>query len=230
MNFEPARWHVHRDTTALQQHAVEMILHTAQASLSQHNRFHIVLAGGTTPQAIYAQLRHAATDWQRWHIYFGDERCVALDHPDRNSRMAERAWLRHVPIPATQIHVIAAEKGPVMGAQEYAQLLGGVGPFDLVLLGLGEDGHTASLFPGQDWGTTAAAPAALPVRQAPKPPPERVSLSAWRLGLAHQVIFLVAGDNKRSAVDDWRAGKTLPAAAIRPAAGADILVTRNCYT
>lgn len=230
MNPEPARWHVYTDTTALQQHAVERILRAAQASLIQQNNFHIVLAGGTTPKAVYEQLRWAQTDWPRWHIYFGDERCVALNHPDRNSRMAAHAWLQHVPIPAAQVHMIAAEKGPVVGAQEYVQVLSSVGLFDLVLLGLGEDGHTASLFPGQDWGTTTIAPAVLPVLQAPKPPPERVTLSAWRLGLAHQVIFLVAGDNKRSAVDNWRAGKTLPAAAIRPAAGVDILVTRNCYT
>jgi 6-phosphogluconolactonase len=109
-------------------------------------------------------------------------------------------------------------------AQQYSTVLRAVGDFDLVLLGIGEDGHTASLFPGHDWGAAPGSPDTLAVFDAPKPPPQRVSLSAARLSRARQVIFLVSGESKRKAVEAWRAGKDIPAQAIRPAAGVDVLV------
>ncbi len=93
-----------------------------------------------------------------------------------------------------------------------------------MLLGLGEDGHTASLFPMHDWGAAPDSPDVLAVFDAPKPPPQRVSLSAARLSRAREVLFLVAGESKRDAVKRWRAGEQLPAAAIQPAAGVDVLV------
>ena len=96
--------------------------------------------------------------------------------------------------------------------------------FDLALLGLGEDGHTASLFPGHEWGITPDSPDTLAVFDAPKPPPQRVSLSAARLSRSRQVIFLVAGESKHRAVTEWRNGKIIPARAIAPAAGVDVLV------
>ena len=99
--------------------------------------------------------------------------------------------------------------------------------FDLVLLGLGEDGHTASLFPGQDWGTEPTSPSALAVNHAPKPPAERVTLSAWRLSHARQVIFLVSGASKHEAVMQWRNGTALPASVITPVNGVDVLVDRD---
>jgi 6-phosphogluconolactonase len=136
--------------------------------------------------------------------------------------MAGLAWLDHVGIPAAQIHVIEAERGAESAARHYAQIVDRVAQFDLVLLGLGEDGHTASLFPDHDPGNTPDASAVLAVHDAPKPPPERVSLSANRLGAAHQVMFLVTGESKRQAVHDWRSGMDIPAAAIKPAGGVDI--------
>ena len=93
-----------------------------------------------------------------------------------------------------------------------------------MLLGLGEDGHTASLFPGHEWGTAPGSPDTLAVFDAPKPPPQRVSLSAARLSRARQVIFLVSGQSKQRAVAAWRAGKDIPARTIRPAVGVDVLV------
>ena len=138
--------------------------------------------------------------------------------------MAAEEWLDHVDIPASQVHAIPAELGAHEGARRYAETLGPVGAFDLVQLGLGEDGHTASLFPGQEWGTAPGAPAVLAVLDAPKPPPERVTMSAARLSRARQVIFLVGGEGKRQAVRDWKAGKVIAARAITPKAGVDVLV------
>jgi 6-phosphogluconolactonase len=106
----------------------------------------------------------------------------------------------------------------------YAETLQTVGDFDLVLLGLGEDGHTASLFPDHEWGAAPGSPDTLAVLDAPKPPPQRVSMSAARLSRARQVNFLVCGGLKHKAVAEWRAGKDIPARAIKPTAGVDVLV------
>jgi 6-phosphogluconolactonase len=216
------RWHSYRTTAELEEAAVRAILQAAQLAISRLGEFHIVLAGGNTPRRIYEALRSADTDWSAWHVYFGDERCLPADQDGRNSRMAAQAWLKHVGIPAAQIHVIEAERGAESAAHRYAQIVGRVEQFDLVLLGLGEDGHTASLFPHHDPGNTPDAPAVLAVHDAPKPPPERVSLSVNRLGAARQVMFLVTGEAKRQAVQDWRNGINIPAAAIKPAGGVDI--------
>ena len=99
-----------------------------------------------------------------------------------------------------------------------------------MLLGLGEDGHTASLFPGHDWGVTSGSPDTLAVLDASKPPPQRVSLSALRLSRARTVMFMVNGESKRQAVADWRAGKDIPARAITPTAWIDVFVTENLLT
>ncbi|MBN8727533.1 MAG: 6-phosphogluconolactonase [Xanthomonadales bacterium] len=218
------RWHPLADAARLPRVAAERILAVAENAITDHDHFHLVLAGGNTPRAAYALLRGADTDWSRWHVWFGDERCLPHDDPGRNSRMAADAWLAEVPIPAGQVHVIPAERGAVRAAADYADALAGVGDFDLVLLGLGEDGHTASLFPGQDWGTATGSPDVLAVSGAPKPPPERVSLSAHRLSRAREVLFLVEGAAKHDAVRRWRSGADLPAAAIRAPGGVDVLV------
>jgi len=217
-----SRWHCYRTTAELEAAAVRAILLAAQLAISQRSEFHIVLAGGNTPRRIYETLPSADTDWSSWYVYFGDERCLPADHAERNSRMAGLAWLDHVGIPAAQIHVIEAERGAELAADRYAQIVGRVEQFDLVLLGLGEDGHTASLFPHHDPGNTPDAPAVLAVHDAPKPPPDRVSLSAFRLGAARRVMFLVTGEAKRQAVHDWRNGMDIPAAVINPAGGVDI--------
>jgi len=218
------RWHDYATTTELEQAATLAILHAAHVAIGQRGAFHIVLAGGTTPRRVYESLRSADANWAAWHAYFGDERCLPADHAERNSRMAAQAWLDHVAIPAAQIHPIPAEMGADAAARTYAQLVSGIELFDLVLLGLGEDGHTASLFPDHDFGVTADAPAAIAVHDAPKPPPERVSLSAHRLSAARKVIFLVTGEGKRQAVKNWRSDANIPASAIAPACGGDVYV------
>jgi 6-phosphogluconolactonase len=138
--------------------------------------------------------------------------------------MAGAAWLDHVLIPKTQIHPIPAELGAIAAANLYIKTLGAVDSFDLVLLGLGEDGHTASLFPGRDWGIEADSPDVLSVYDAPKPPPERVSLSAKRLARASRVIFLVSGIGKMAAVRAWRGGSVSPATAVAPIGSVDVFV------
>ncbi len=218
------RWHAQANIDALAHSIAAEILQAAGESLARHDAFHLVLSGGNTPQRIHALLREAKTDWSRWHVYFGDERCLPPDHPERNSRMAAIAWLDHVAIPARQVLTIPAELGAQAAAVAYGKVLAAVGEFDLVLLGLGEDGHTASLFPGHDWGEAATAPDVLAVVDSPKPPPQRVSLSAHRLGEARQVIFMVTGASKRNAVAAWRGGEAIPAAVVAPAGGVDIFI------
>lgn len=218
------RWHVLPDAQAVRDQAVKAILEAAAHAIAMRGIFHLVLAGGTTPREVYAALRDARAAWTGWQVWFGDERCLPPDHLERNSRMARDIWLDHVAIPAVQVHVIPAESGPENGARAYAAMLEGVGQFDLVLLGLGEDGHTASLFPGHLWGEEMGAPAALAIHDAPKAPPERVSLSARRLAATRRLIFLVTGAGKRDAVSRWRGGEVLPAAAVLPEQGGEVLV------
>lgn len=193
----------------------------ASAKLAQRDRFSIILAGGNTPRALYLRLRHLPTDWLKWHIYFSDERCLAAGHPDRNDSMAADAWLDHVTIPAAQIHRIPAGDDAAAAARAYATVLAQAPGFDLALLGLGEDGHTASLFPG-DKRIESSTDLAIGVTDAPKPPPQRVSLGAACLSSAAAVWFVVTGEAKRQALEAWLAGAQLPAQWIRPRAGVDL--------
>ncbi|MDO8437516.1 MAG: 6-phosphogluconolactonase [Nitrosomonadaceae bacterium] len=218
------RWHAIADLTALRHKVLDAILDSATLAIQQRGQFHLVLSGGETPREIYRQLRAAHSDWSAWHIYFSDERCLPPTDTNRNSRMAAEAWLDHVPIPTAQLHIIPGELGASQASRVYTETLRTVGMFDLVLLGLGEDGHTASLFPDHEWGSALDSPDTLAVFNAPKPPPQRVSLSAVRLSRSRQVIFLVAGESKHEAVAEWRNGKNIPARAIAPAAGVDVLV------
>lgn len=217
------RWRALPDRRALDRAAAVSILAAADRAIRQRGSFHLVLSGGNSPRGAYARLRGTDADWSAWHLYFGDERCLPQGDAARNSRMAAEEWLDHVDIPVSRVHAIPAELGAHEAARRYAQTLQSVGEFDLVLLGLGEDGHTASLFPGQEWGTAPGAPPMLAITDAPKPPPERVTMSAARLSWARQVIFLVSGEGKRQAVLDWRAGKVIAAGAITPNAGVDVL-------
>jgi len=223
------RWHVAENADDWLAKALAQV-HAAEAeALAERGEFHLVLAGGGTPGRVYAALADEAHDWSRWHIWYGDERCLPPEHPERNSLMADTLWLKRVAMPGTNIHPLPAELGARAGAEAYALELAGIGRFDLVLLGLCEDGHTASLFPVHDRGEGAEAPATLPVFEAPKPPPQRVSLSARRLSEARRVLFLAAGAGKREAVAAWRKGMAIPAAAIRPAGGVDVLLDQLAY-
>jgi len=220
------RWQLSDGDTDWMARALAFVNDAEAEALSVRAEFHIVLAGGGTPKRLYEALAAESHDWSRWQVWYGDERCLPADHPDRNSHMALEAWLKRVALPAANHHPIPAELGADVAAKAYARSLDKVARFDLVLLGLGEDGHTASLFPGHDWGTGLDAPAALAVFDAPKPPPERVSLSACRLSAARHVLFLVTGAGKQEAVANWRTMGSIPAAAIMPEDGVDVVLDK----
>lgn len=218
------RWHVFADAASVADEAAQRALRAASAAVAERSTFHLVLAGGSTPLLMYRLLSRAEADWARWHVYFGDERCLPPDDTARNSRAAARAWLDLVPIPAENIHPIPAEIGAQAAAAAYARLIEAVLPFDLVILGMGEDGHTASLFPGQ---VHPAAELTHAVHNAPKPPPDRVSLSAHALSQAREILVLVTGVGKRDAVSAWKAGEPLPVATIGGESGAAVLIDRE---
>jgi 6-phosphogluconolactonase len=156
----------------------------------------VVLAGGTTPRRCYELLSHLDVAWGRVSVLFGDERCVHADHPDSNYRMAREALLDHV-APAT-VYRIPAELGPDEAAGLYTHVVAAVAPLDIVILGVGEDGHTASLFPGHP--ALEASGLAVGIRDSPKPPPQRVTLTLPALRAARLVIVLATGPGKAHAV------------------------------
>jgi 6-phosphogluconolactonase len=221
-----SRWHVMENAEQVTEAACRQILEAAARALAERGRFKLVLAGGGTPEKVYRLLTKAETDWSKWHIYYGDERCLPTDHSDRNSVMAAEAFLARVDIPSAQIFTIPAELGPEMAADRYRRVVAEALPFDMVLLGMGEDGHTASLFPGHVHPQSELAHA---VYNSPKPPPERVSVSARALSDTYELIFLITGKNKQDAVRQWRQGQDLPVAAIAPEIPVDIYIDREAY-
>ncbi len=226
MTGSSIRWHVHdRDADVLAAALAALTAHAADA-LSARGRFTIVLSGGATPRPLYTAAAALETDWDRWEFFFGDERCVPVGDSERNDRLAREAWLDRVPVRPEQIHSIPAELGPDEGAARYRAVLADVGPFDLVVLGCGSDGHTASLFPGRPLGSEPDAPDALGVRDAPKPPPERVTLSAARLKRTRGALLLVLGEGKRDALAAVRAGADLPVRAVVGPSGLDVYADR----
>ncbi len=216
------RWHTFQSQDAISQSTLTRILKAADEAIAKRGSFSIVLAGGNTPKAIYALLAKQNANWSKWHIYINDDRCLPVDHEERNSLMVDQVWLSHVAVPKQQIHNIPSELGPIEGAKAYAKTLANVPTFDLVLFGLGEDGHTASLFPGHVVDNSADA---VPVFNSPKPPAERVTMSQNRLNNTNAAIFLVTGAGKQEAVDNWRNGVAIPAALITPKCGVDVY----CY-
>jgi 6-phosphogluconolactonase len=187
-------------------HACRIIIAEAEAAILERQVFRIVLAGGNTPKRTYEMLAGMAQDWSAWEVFWSDERCLPPDHAERNSRMALDIWLLQVAIPARQIHPIPAELGAARAAAEYTSLIFDKQPFDLVLLGMGEDGHTASLF------STNGDPIApvIAVHGAPKPPSERVSLNFQTLRACRKQLVLVTGAEKSSALLAWQQGANLP--------------------
>jgi len=164
----------------------------------------LVLAGGTTPKRCYELLAELDVQWGRVTVLFGDERCVPPDHPDSNYRMVKESLLDRV-APAT-VYRMPAELGPDEGADAYAEVVANVAPLDLVLLGVGEDGHVASLFPGHPLLRASGLTAG--IRDSPKPPPERVTLTLEAIRDAGRVLIIATGAGKADAVALARRGET----------------------
>ena len=178
----------------------------------------LALTGGSTPRRIYEILAGMDLEWGRVSVLFGDERCVSPNDPESNYRMARETLLSRVD-PGAVLR-IAGELGAEEAASLYDAAVGRLQPLDLVLLGVGEDGHCASLFPGHP---ALAAPGwAVAVHGAPKPPPDRVSLTLGALRNARRVIFLVTGAGKAEALRQAQAG-AVPAGMIP---GAEWIVDR----
>jgi 6-phosphogluconolactonase len=163
----------------------------------------LVLAGGSTPRRAYQLLATRKLEWGRVTILFGDERCLPPDDAESNYWLAKQELLDRVH-PGT-VHRMPAELGPEVGGQLYDPIVRSLTPLDLVLLGMGPDGHTASLFPGA--AELRASGYAAGVRGSPKPPPERVTLTLTALREARRVVFLVTGDDKAEAVVKARDGE-----------------------
>ena len=165
--------------------------------------FRIALAGGSTPRKVYERLAGLDLDWAGWHVWWSDEREVPPDHPDSNERMAREALLARVPIPEEQIHPLRATDVRLPGR------------FDVVLLGIGPDGHTASLFPG-DAALDATDPIARVERPGLPPHHPRLTFTYPVLNAARAAVFLVAGADKRDVLSRVLAGdESLPAARVR---------------
>ncbi|MDD2723730.1 MAG: 6-phosphogluconolactonase [Methylovulum sp.] len=218
---ENSRWHTLASADDVAAVASQHILKSAQQAIAERGQFKLVLAGGTTPEKIYRLLAKTDADWANWVIYYGDERCLPADDAERNSMIAKTTLLDHVPIPDAQIFTMQAELGGEHAAGHYRPIVAAAMPFDMVLLGMGEDGHTASLFPGHVHNEDELVHA---VYNSPKPPPKRVSISAKALSNTHELLFLITGVNKREIVKAWRAGENLPIATIQPENTLDIYI------
>ena len=204
------------------------IVARAAGAIAATGRFTLALAGGSTPRAAYELLATEVfahrVEWERVHVLWGDERCVPPDDPRSNYRMAKEALLDRVPIPAHQIHRIRGEDDPDKAAAQYERelraLLDGEG-LDLVLLGLGGDGHTASLFPGQA-AVRETARWVVPV-YVPEMKMWRITLTPALLNQSRNVTFVVSGAGKALRLQQVLQGPftpdVLPAQAIRPTQG-----------
>jgi 6-phosphogluconolactonase len=218
------------DSDALSRAALAELLRIMSDAVKERGRFAIALAGGHTPAKLYqmwAQPEKGSmrTPWERVHLFWGDERYVPHDDPASNYRMTRESLIAHVPIPKDNVHPMPTElPSPEKAAEAYEAELRrffGAGPpaFDLQLLGLGVEGHTASLFPGspaleekERWVAAVEAPAK---------PPQRLTLTLLVLNQARNTFFLVVGEDKRKIMAALR-GEALsgpspyPAARIQP--------------
>jgi 6-phosphogluconolactonase len=194
--------------------AVE-IAHALRHAMEHRGVAHLALAGGNTPRRAYELLAGLRDDWGGVELWYGDERCVGAEDPESNHRLVAESLLAHIHGPPPQEHRLAGELGPEVAAEDYAALLQarvppagewGLPALDLALLGLGEDGHTASLFPDHPEVQDESGALCLPVREAPKPPPERVTLSLPVLRAARGCLLLVTGSGKADALARVLAG------------------------
>ncbi|MEJ7796853.1 MAG: 6-phosphogluconolactonase [Solirubrobacteraceae bacterium] len=176
---------------------------------------HIALAGGTTPRRAYELLADIEGSWKHVHLWLGDERCVPHDDPQSNARMVRESLYANARAEPPSLHELPSPEVAEDAAWLYGLAIAELVPdtvFDVVLLGMGPDGHTASLFPGHP-GLRATRAPCIAVRDSPKPPPERVTLTLAVLRRARHTLLLVTGEDKREALARTLAGdESLPLA------------------
>jgi 6-phosphogluconolactonase len=201
----PPSIQVSPDLTDLIKQAHDRVVTLLQAAIARQGRATIALSGGSTPRPLYEKLATADLDWSKIHVFWGDERYVPLDHPDSNYQMAKLAWFDRVNFPAANIHAMPTLAGdPSADADrhnkelcEFFNLAAGEFPvFDVMLLGMGDDGHTASLFPGTD----ALKVVDRIVTLGNKDGQPRLTLTVPAINASANVLFLVAGANKQTAL------------------------------
>lgn len=215
-----------KDAKAVAEAAAVRFAECAEQAVAARGRFTVVLAGGSTPEPTYRRLAEeplvSRVAWEAVEVFWGDERCVPPDHRASNYRMARGALLDDVPIPEGNVHRIRGELAPEAAAAAYRAVLdeafGEDARFDLILLGMGNDGHTASLFPGSS-ALEIEDETVVAVRRAEQAISWRVTLTLPVLNAARAVAFLVSGVEKAPALARVRAGEALPAARVDPAAG-----------
>lgn len=193
--------------------AARYILEAGRTAIAERGIFRLGLAGGDTPRVVFAAMAGADFPWAKVQITFGDERCVPPDDKDSNYRMARESLLSVAPIPEGNVFRMRGEIDPATAASEYEAKLGAVAArfgepryiHDVLLLGLGPDGHTASLFPGSPTldETTRNI---IPVANAPKPPPQRLTMTFPLINAARRVVFLVKDAGKAQVVAEVQAG------------------------
>lgn len=213
---------IHPDRAALVARSHVLVKERIQLAITERGKCSIVLAGGSTPKPLYEALAEADLPWSKLHVFWGDERYVPLDHPDSNAAMAKAVWLDKVDIPAAQIHLMPTHhKDPTDAAREYEQTLKQAfdceqPTFDIVLLGMGDDGHTLSLFPH----TAAVNVSDRLVTVGDKNGDPRITLTAPLINHSRCAIFLVSGDNKQTALTQVLAAEAddnaFPARKIQP--------------
>ena len=217
------------DSDALAHAAAQEFHRLSEAAVQERGRFSVALSGGNTPRAVYTLLasEHKELPWDRIHIFFGDERHVPPDHPDSNFRMASESLLSKVPIPEKNIHRIRAELEADAAAEEYERELREFfhltdhdwPRFDLIFLGIGEDGHTASLFPGSKALTEASR--RVVANWVEKFQAFRITLTFPVLNHAAEVLFMVSGAGKAQILSEvLRPGnRKYPAQNVQPQNG-----------
>jgi 6-phosphogluconolactonase len=200
-------WFIFTDIDKLSEQLVHDILDIAEKTIQLNNNFKIVLAGGTSLINLYKLLSNSKSDWHKWQIYIGDERCLPLEDRDRNDHNINKVWLNGSTIPKQNINFMRAELGPNNAALHYEDVLKNVGDFDVVLLSVGEDGHTASLFPGHLYDKNRSVVVEC---NSPKYPKDRISMSYSRLDQSKNIFKVINGSSKQGAVDLWLKGVVLP--------------------
>jgi 6-phosphogluconolactonase len=204
-----------KDPAALAQEAARRVAQASKQAIADHGSFSIALSGGSTPKALYAVLAEepykSSVDWAKWDVYWGDERCVPPDNKDSNYKTAYDALLTKVPIAAAKVYRMKGEIDPNTAATEYGQLLKqkfGDGSLDLVLLGMGPDGHTLSLFPGTA-GVKETQHRCI-ANFVPKLNTWRVTMSAPFVNKAAGVMVMLAGADKTARVKEVLEGPREP--------------------